>query len=397
MYQDLTKRFEDEKARQYIQGLRTGFSRRLFDEVRPRGLLTLVEAVSVVKGVLECLSEVDFSFQKMEPGHGKGHLIRDYVNALLLFSHLKADQKQVFIGFIAGVLHDIGCAVVQRYEERSRVIRHAEAAAILLHYVFEEVGEKLGLNREEKFLIEYCVAAHTHYTRDFEVETSTGEKVVIQPYVDTDDQGPIWAVWFTRWVDRLDCNGPSYFVRHFLSLSFENEHYEYAQSGFFQVDFDAHMVIDPADPTTFVGHMKMFADSQTNDSVYGRNDFGRMVKLRDEYREMMYSVITAIQDVSKLERPIFKNIKHHLEKLEPMIRCTTVADGLIERLRGLPTETRDGWVNGFLVMMQVYHLWFHTYVVPLLINLPDFFKSLPGISEDICGDLRGDLRGDLNY
>ncbi|MDP2599041.1 MAG: hypothetical protein Q8P49_04375, partial [Candidatus Liptonbacteria bacterium] len=62
--------------------------------------------VEIVRRILKLAVSSGLDFESFEPGHGSGHLTRDYVNALRLLTKLDADPREVFIGFVGGVLHD---------------------------------------------------------------------------------------------------------------------------------------------------------------------------------------------------------------------------------------------------------------------------------------------------
>ena len=73
--------------------------------------------------ILNWAKILDLKVSGLEPGHGPGHFVRDYVNSLRLFKALEADPRHVFIGFCDAALHDIGCAFVPRYQETETVLR----------------------------------------------------------------------------------------------------------------------------------------------------------------------------------------------------------------------------------------------------------------------------------
>lgn len=44
---------------------------------------------------------------RLDPGHGMGHLVRDYIHANVLAEKTDMDPKQAYVGIIGGALHDI--------------------------------------------------------------------------------------------------------------------------------------------------------------------------------------------------------------------------------------------------------------------------------------------------
>ena len=179
------------------------------------------EAISrgteIISHVQQKLVYWGIDVSQMEPGHGPGHQIRDFVNAVRMVSMWDEsdlsgpDAKHLFLGIVAGSLHDIGVALVPRYMENQRQLtKHAEVSSLLLGMCLKGANA----NEAEKKLLQYAVAAHTHYLKDRDVNGMT-----IAPYKDTYSDGtPIWFVWIPRWVDRLDLSGPMLVGRHFLTL-----------------------------------------------------------------------------------------------------------------------------------------------------------------------------------
>lgn len=134
------------------------------------------------------------------------------------------------MGLVAGTLHDVGCALVEHYAETQRVVRHAEGGALLL----QEILPRLLLSEKQKILICYAVAAHTHYLKPQTVGEDT-----IEPYLDTSEGEPLWGILFTRWVDRLDCNGAGFVGRHYLTLA--RAHQDFDGKQFYGIEFAEHL------------------------------------------------------------------------------------------------------------------------------------------------------------
>ncbi|MEK7148151.1 MAG: hypothetical protein AAB758_02535, partial [Patescibacteria group bacterium] len=267
-----------------MQEIRNSFSPDLLKEIRVSYRTDSVEkATEIVQKTLTAFKDAGYDFSGIEPGHGPGHIMRDYMNSIILFSKLEANPKYILPGFVGGALHDIGCAVIPRYEEDKKAVRHAEAGALLVKNLLEE---NIDLNDAERISIIYSMAAHTHYRGGSEIKCADGETRIVKPYLDLDDTGnPIWSVWFTRWVDRLDCNGPTMIGRHYLTLA--EEHKDYDGETHFDIEFAHHMnpLLRPFKEQvdekgkrnqTMSEHLKMFADSQSNDSPYGKWDYGFM-------------------------------------------------------------------------------------------------------------------------
>jgi hypothetical protein len=383
--QELRKRFESEHAA-WREKVRVTNKKSAFSRGR-----------MVVERVLAALQKMGLDFSTADPGHGAGHLMRDYLNALRLFSSLEADPRDIFIGFVGGVLHDIGCTQVERYEESSHIIGHAEAAALMLAKAFEL--DNAGLNQEEQWLIEYAVAAHTHYTKDSSVECSSdGATYIRSPYKELDADGmPIWPVWFTRWVDRLDVSGPGFVGRHLLTQV--KPHKDYAPEGFYPTDFVGHLRIELRDQPTgarsMLEHLTMFANSQTKASPYGRHDYGRMVELRDRYRTMSLEIVNeTYQNAEPMSEDYAGDIGQYFEeflgeKIEPTtLGRQAASDVMAMFIVGLDAETQCHWLHGFDNVMTEYRLWAMMVGEDLdwLLEagaIDDSWFALPGICADV--------------
>ncbi len=387
--------FSDEvTAWNEFQEIRNSFSPSLYDSIRANSRGEAIErAIDVTKSVLEDFAKV-YDFTNIEPGHGPGHLMRDYMNSLILFGELEGvNPKHIFPGFVGGALHDIGCAVIPRYEESTRALRHAEAGSLLVKKLLDKNPD---LNDAERISIAYSMAAHTHYTKENVVECIDGKKRTIKPYLDSDGDIPLWPVLFTRWVDRLDCNGPTFVGRHYLTQA--EEHKDFDGVAHFDVKFGHHMnpllrafkeQVDNSGNRnqTMSEHMKMFGDSQNNDSIYGKHDFGFMVKLRDRQTERVYRIVESTQ--SKINFSVEREIQirdawtsYLANNVEHSQLGEETAKTLDEMFGELEKGTRNAWCNAFLTTMQEY-VGYSRERLHMLEGISEDKLKLPGIADDI--------------
>lgn len=333
-------------------------------------------------------------FLTIDPGHGIGHLTRDYYHALRL-RNLEIAPAELFVGMIGGVLHDIGCAVVNRYDDAHRAVRHAEVGAIILGELFKQ--ESFGLNEAEQLLIQYAVAAHTHYFYPTEVTQRNGVTRTLLPYTDTDSTGrPLMAVCLSRWIDRLDCNGPAWVARHYLTLV--ADHRDFGTNDFYQVTFASALapllrtdeeISAERGNRTMLEHLQMFVNSQTNASPYGRYDFGEMVALRDQYREQLMAIIRAVSSVAssgvapscsrRIQSCWHDFLSHNIEQTEVGLK---VADALDRRFSSLPILAQLAWSTGFYTIMCEYGVWAKR-TLDALATMPPEWMRLPSIVSDV--------------
>lgn len=353
-------------------------------------------AAGVVRRALRSIENY-IELNRFSPGHGIGHLGVDYLHSLILARNIDMDPKHLYVGLVAGVLHDIlGCMVVDRYQENFRAVRHAEAGALF----FCELASEIGVSYEESVLIAYSIAGHTHYINTAMTKCHDGAIFENKPYLDTVDGVPIMCVWFPRWVDRLDICSPRFVGRYFLTLG--DEHLDFSNGRFYDVKFDAHMrpllrnvaEIDRDEfGMTMRERLRMFAITQNNESVYGRFDPGFMQGIRDRYKNQMYRIIGAFDvpsdfcdsfpDHEEQERNLLNQWTDWLtKKVEPSEPCRIAAKKVREKFAGLPAENKLAWFGAMSATLEEYSIW-SRHIGCLASSLDGDDLSLP-----IIGDLR---------
>jgi hypothetical protein len=356
-----------------IEALREGFFPEKIKEIEySNEERAIKDGLYVVREILQAFQEIglDFSGTPAEAGHGKGHLIRNYLNSLRLFSKMMGRPRHIFIGLVAGILHDLGYLMIDSCWERKRAIGHAEIGALMLLDAMQNLPLKDGLGKVARIAIAYAVAAHSHYLDEKRFIGEDGKIRIRKPYPDLDEVGcPIFAVWFPRWVDRLDLNGPTFVARHFLTL--EN-HFDRGESRsrteialaeyFKPILRSPEEIKKEGGKKTMLEHLYQFHQSQTNNSPYGRYDFGRMVILRDETKRFMTPIIEAVRHPVDLTQSEEENILRAwflflTSNIEPTEKGRKAAQKLGEIFKELPKDSRQAWLNGFREVMRQYLYW----------------------------------------
>lgn len=352
-------------------------------------------AVEATKAILTLLLDgVDLN-NVGDPGHGLGHWGRDYIHSLYLAHDPELEPKYVLPCVLGGTLHDLGSLYLDRYADKNRAFRHAEAGALLIRAAALESGF---LNRDEADLVAYVIAAHTHYLKSSDVTCADTETRRVYPYRDVEevetnphdrnqfDLEPMLEIWLPRWVDRLDCSGPCLVARHFMTLA--KDHEDFGQQGFYKVSFAEHMrpllrskeeITKSGGGQTMLEHLRMFADSQTNDSPYGKYDRGRMVQLRDAYRASLKHIIDQVAhptDVN-VDRIMIAWMRFLSQTVEPTLKPET-ARALEENFRHLDTGAQRAWACGFRATMAEFQVWGDR-VQTFLETLPDAYDRFPGL------------------
>lgn len=104
--------------------------------------------------------------------HGVGHLSRDLINLSIILKDPVMPQQplvEIFVALIAGIFHDIGNAVIERYDESSRFAGHAEVGA----YLFGQIaGDMIPPNILK--LIQFAISSHTNYLQDIAITKEEG-------------------------------------------------------------------------------------------------------------------------------------------------------------------------------------------------------------------------------
>ncbi len=343
-------------------------------------------------------------YDQVDPGHGLGHHLRDYTHALLLAnaSGPEMDPRIVAPAIVGAVAHDMGCFFFRRYDDARSSVKHAGAGALLLHEIFGY--DDCGLTQIEQHAALYAVAAHTHYLNPQTTTDADGVERTLPPYPDTDPNGnPYVPVWFTRWVDRLDCNGPTFVGRHYLTLV--SAHPEYLDGKFSESSF-AH-AMQPllrtreergGDAPTMLEHLHTFAASQTNASPYGRFDSDAMQQLRDRQTARLQRIVNAVRNpqpirsheertsiATRWEQFLATVIEPHPKTGAPAARALT------ERFATLPQMAQDAWFRGFEATMAEYQDYLDQ-ILPMLADLrnqPDGEHVMQFLNHDLISALTG--------
>jgi len=143
--------------------------------------------------------------ETLPTGHSKGHTFRDLISSMELMRDPKlkdVDDVEKIIGILSGTFHDVGNAVINRYDESKRFAGHAEVGA----HLFGELTKDLIPPNLLK-LVQYSIAAHTHYAKEIAITKKIegrDETLVRRPYEDAPVEGNRMGIWLARWADRLD-------------------------------------------------------------------------------------------------------------------------------------------------------------------------------------------------
>jgi len=316
--------------------------------------------------------------ETLPPGHGRGHMQRDAINVVLIMQDedvAKADPAELFVGAVAGVFHDIGNSVVERYDEPFRYSGHAEAGA----YLIGKIGKGL-IPPNLLSLVQLSIAGHTHYTKEFSVEKD-GRAVLKKPYQDEVVDGNRLGMWIPRWTDRLDTNGPPLAVRHIITKAeptvdfsggkFQDvwedpeDDFRHQFSPVVRTSEARGKLAVPQNTTDVLEHLLMFSDSNYNPNLpYPKYDtpyyrWHLMTPLVSWQRQFVLA--TLAEPPSFTQEEVSKYIGDFLKlckTLEPGEKIDEKVDLLRRKFDLLDEDARRRWANGFKTLSTIYMNWY---------------------------------------
>lgn len=273
---------------------------------------------------------------KMPPGHDKGHILRDLLASLYLYQSTKDQicfKSDAKAGLLAGIYHDIGTAVIPRYQDNKYGAGHAEAGA----YLFWKISEGV-IGENTRKLVSYAIAAHTHYLNDIDVEIP--KDYVKKKYWDDISQNIDSkligaAVHLTRRSDRTDTNGVNFIFRH-INAHMDNYQlggYEYETDQWVSMNYDSLTQIlnpiirdNPTKPLTTLEHVFGFAKSNFSSNPYSEKDylfpgFKTVLSLElSQFNEFLISMnnpYLTIPEDSPQQRQTIKDFLYKVSKSNP--------------------------------------------------------------------------------
>lgn len=308
----------------------------------------------------------------LSAGHSKRHLYRDFITSMILLQDpwvKNLDEVEKFVGVMAGTFHDIGNSVVNRYDDKKRFAGHAETGAFLFG---ETVKDLVPPNLLK--LVQFAIAAHTHYTDDAEAKREVnGEEITVikKPYDDILDKDNNKAgIWLARWADRLDVQGVQAFVRHVLTKAEPTEHYD--QEGFHVIgedeekDFKHHFTPSLRTKDFIKGrnvleHIAMFRDSALGTSVYSKHDtrfFTEELVMpnADEQKEFMGKVLNPTKVLTEEQRKKNFDVFYDMCRLvDGGSNIEKVIELLKRKFELMSDKELNHWANGFAILPQLYN------------------------------------------
>lgn len=339
-------------------------------------------------------------------GHGKAHMARDLIHLSLLYNdptiRQNFDGVELIAGTLAGIFHDIGNSVQARYDDSKRFAGHAETGA----YLFGEVaGDILENTPNLRKLIQYSIAAHTHYKNDEPIKrTIDGIEVeeTRRKYenFDTVEGGKDKrAIWLARQTDRLDLlEAPMIIVRHLMTkvvptIDFSGEEFHEPQAN--EIDDFKHQFKTEvrtegkrksgktkAERThNVLEHMKRLSNSALEKNRYTKYDTGyfrNVVQPAHQDLQKFIDVVTRkpVRVLSTEEREeSFRRFYEMCRIIEPAKDTEFVIDQFKKKFAHLSETDQDRWAQGFkLLTTTLWQNWYR--------RMQKALEKTPSVSSD---------------
>lgn len=363
---DIVDFMQDERrGYRWFMKLRNSFRSELIREVP-----SAFDPVEVIIFLLNKCKELGLDFRVITPGHGIGHIARDYVHAVALLGHMLpasgSRDISASLGFVSGVFHDIATIFRDRFEDHQNLLRHGEIGAYLIYQLLEDAPH---VNDAARKIIAYSIAAHTHHLRPHRYAVGN-DVYIIDPYQDVFDGKPFLPLWYTRWIDRLDANGVMLPARLFLTLAetrTEDNGITFAHD---KLDESMRLLLrgkalqkcSNGNPNqTFLEYLYMYVTTQMHPSVYNVHDSEEMKIVAQKYGTMLYELISLVMqhtDSISLNQQyrIFKQWSHFLvQTVEPARNTIHVVSILEECFFSIEnSQLRSAWCAFFRRAIDLY-------------------------------------------
>jgi hypothetical protein len=347
------------------------------------------ELADIPISILDILVErFAFFIKQLPTGHGVGHLSRDLINFSLILQDPYIQQQsdvEIFVALIAGVFHDIGNSVIERYDEQSRFTGHAEVGA----YLFGQIASDIIPPNLLK-LIQFAISSHTNYLKDLTIikdESTPQERKRIRRqydntlHKDKNDTHKI-AVWMTQASDRTDALGVPFIVRLILTKAVPTRDYS---NGEFHVTADTQeadfmhqfmpmvrtteykqQLLTKKDKTSIIlEHFYTYYETTINVSPYSQDDtpyFSTNVATDNAFDTARFIIATTAKAETYATRKREKQFEKFYKLctiLEPASNNEKTVQLLKHKFTWLSESYQNHWAYGFMLLTDtLYPRWY---------------------------------------
>ena len=378
----------DDSTFEYIENLRTEVeSIDLWKETKVKAQKELPDVPVTVLDIL--ITRFAPFIEQLPTGHGVGHLSRDLINLSQILQDPYIQQQsnvEILVAIIAGIFHDIGNSVIERYDEPNRFTGHAEVGAYLFGQITNDIIPPNLLK-----LIQFSISSHTNYLKDLTIIKGEGtpqEKTRIRRQYDNtlhQDKNETHkiAVWITQASDRTDALGVPFVIRHILTKAVPTKDYS---EGEFHVPADTEeadfmhqfmplirtagykqQLITKKDKTSIVlEHFFTYYETTVNKSPYSQYDtpyFTSNVANENAFDTARFIIAATAKaetyTQSKREKQ-FEKFYKLCTILEPAINTKNAIKSLRHKFGWLSESYQNHWAYGFMLLADtLYPRWYH--------------------------------------
>ncbi len=377
----------DDSAFIYIENLRSKIEAlELWKEAK---IQAQKELADIPVSIIDILIDRFAPFIKQLPtGHGVGHLSRDLINLSLILQDPYIQQQsevEIFVAMIAGIFHDIGNSIIERYDEAKRFTGHAEVGA----YLFGQIAGDIIPPHLLK-LIQFAISSHTNYLKDLTITkdaNTSQERTRIRRQYDSmlhkdKNETHKIAVWITQASDKTDALGVPFITRLILTKAVPTQDYtngefhipaETAEADFMHQFMPLvrtaeykKQLITPKDKTSIIlEHFYTFYETTVNVSPYSQYDtpyYSTRIateKALDTARFIIAATAKAETYTTSKKEKQFENFYKLCTILEPALNTEATLKLLRHKFTWLSESYQNHWAYGFMLLTDtLYPRWY---------------------------------------
>ncbi len=372
------------------------------------------ELTDIPTTILDILIKRFAPFIKELPtGHGPGHLSRDLINLSIILQDPYIQQQsfvEIFVAILAGIFHDIGNAVIARYDEPDRFTGHAEVGA----YLFGQLaGDIIPPNLLK--LIQFAISSHTNYLKDLPITKEEGtpqERTRIRRQYDNTldkdkNETHKIGIWMTQASDRTDALGVPFIIRHILTKAMPTKDYA---NGEFHVPADTveadfmhqfmplvrtmeykKQLITKKDKTSIIlEHFYTYYETTVDVSPYSQYDtpyFSTHVATENAFDTSRFIIATTAKAqtyTTATREKQFEKFYQLCNILEPAINTEATIKSLRHKFTWLSESYQNHWAYGFMILTDtLYPRWYH--------DTCDTLQNMPAVKDKKLSAIITDL------
>jgi len=366
------------------------------------------EVPSLPDNVIDQLLEKAVPFLDALPAaHSKGHAARDMVNLTAILHDPDVPSYgdvELLVGIFGGIFHDIGNAVVDRYDEGKRFAGHAEIGAIL----FGELAKDI-LPENLRNLTQLVIAAHVNVLKPIEVVKATGDEKTREPYDNAIEGTNKRGMLIARLSDRLEIQS----IIQLMRLSLANakpiedkggDDTMYAVKATAEEQFGDKFSTSPPTKGSILYSLGQYAkgspEHMKDDPPHIQPEI-----LSPAAQEMFQAINTITSDAVPVMQPderqrVFEQYFRLCNLVEPGSDIETATTSLRRNFTQLAEDEQNRWANGFNEIVQpeggIYSRW-HQRMSQRIAHVPSFSgETLTAKTQAIVTDLHRRANDVLN-